>query len=155
MLISKQKLHILFEASALFKAITSTTEIILGIFFLVLSPQTVNGLIYLMTGDELTEQPRDPFWNFFFHGFNGVTADVQHFWALLFIAHGVVVMFLVVGLIKKTIWIYPAAAIIFACLLIYQTIHIIVAPSLLLTLLSAFDALFIWLIVQEYQYQKK
>ena len=153
-MISKERLHILFEASALLKGIAAVSEIILGILFITLSSQTVNKVIFFIFGDELTEQPRDPIWNFLLHGFNGVTADIQHFWAFLFIAHGIVVMFLITGLIKKKFWIYPIAAIIFSCLLIYQIIHIIFAPSLLLTVLSAFDTLFIWLIVQESRYQK-
>ena len=150
----KKKLHILFEAGALLKAVTSVTEIVLGILFLTLSSQTVNKIIYFVTGDELTEQPRDPIWNFFFHGFNGLSTDVQHFWAIIFIAHGLVVMLLVIGLVKEKLSIYPFAAILFACLLLYQIIHIIYVHSLLLSLLSIFDTLFIWLIIQEYQYQK-
>lgn len=154
MIISKKRLHVLFEAGAFLKAIGSMAEIVLGVLFLSLSSQTVNKVIFFIFGDELTEQPRDPIWVFLLHGFNGISASVQHFWAFIFIAHGVVIMLLILGLIKKKLWIYPSAAVAFSCLLIYQIFHIIYAPSLLLALLSVFDAIFIWLIIQEYEYQK-
>lgn len=148
-----KKLHILFEASAFIKATASTIEIILGVLFLTLSSQTVNRVIFFIFRDELTEQPRDPIWNFLLHGFNGLSTSVQHFWALIFIAHGVVIIFLVVGLVKDKLWIYPSAAVIFICMATYQIFHIIYAPSLILSLLTAFDVLFISLIFQEYRYR--
>jgi uncharacterized membrane protein len=154
MLLSKKRLHIFFEAGIFIKAITSTVEIVLGILFLSLSTQTVNRVISFIFGDELTEQPRDPIWSFFLHNFSVVTVSIQHFWAIIFIAHGVAILFLIMGLVKKALWIYPTAAIIFTCLVVYQIYHIIFAPSALLSLLTAFDVLFIWLVIQEYQYQK-
>lgn len=155
MLISKKRLHILFEAGAVIKAIASLTEITLGILFLTLSSATVNSIIFFITGDELTEVPRDPIWNFLFYGFNGLSTGAQHFWAFIFIAHGLVVMLLVIGLVKEKLSIYPFAAVLFGCLLAYQIFHIAYTHSLLLSLLSIFDALFIWLIIQEYQYQRR
>lgn len=137
------------------KGITATAEVILGILFLTISSQTVNKVIFFIFGDELMEQPRDPIWNFFLHGFNGLSTSVQHFWAFIFIAHGVVIMFLIVGLVKEKFWVYPIAAVIFICLAAYQIFHIIYAPSLILSVLTTLDILFIWLIIQEYKYQKE
>lgn len=152
--VSKKRLHVLFEASALLKAIGSIAEIILGILFFLLSPQIVNRVIFFIFGDELTEVPRDPIWVFLLHGFNGFSASAQHFWGITFIAHGIAILCLVIGLVKKKFWIYPAAAVAFGCFVIYQIYHIVYAPSLILSFLTAFDVLFTWLIVQEYQYQK-
>lgn len=149
-----KRLHLLFQAGALIKAIGSVVEIILGILFLSLSSQTVNGIIFFIFGDELTEQPRDPIWIFLLHGWDGVSTSVQHFWAGIFIAHGLAVMFLVIGLLIKKLWVYPTAVTIFCVLVIYQIYHISYVPSLILSLLTAFDILFIGLIVQEYRYQK-
>ena len=150
----RERLHILFEASAFIKAASSTAEIILGILFFTLNPQVVNKILFFILGDELTEQPRDPIWNFLFHGFTGLSAGSQHFWAVIFITHGVAIMLLVIGLIEKRLWIYPSAAIIFGCFAIYQICHIIYSPSIILSLFEVFDILFIWLITWEYHYQR-
>ncbi len=151
----RQKLHILFEAGMLIKAIDSIAEVSLGILFLSLSPETVNKIIFFMFGNELTEQPRDALWNFLLHDFNGLSASTQSFWAIVFLAHGLAKILLVAGLAKKKLWVYPTAAIIFGCFVAYQAYHLIHAPSLLLEILTAFDVLFIFLIVQEYNYQRE
>lgn len=152
--LSRKKLHTLFEAGVLIKATDSIAEITLGILFLTLSLETVNKIIFFVFGDELTEQPRDAIINFFFHNFNGLSAGSQSFWAFIFLAHGTAKILLVIGLAKKKLWVYPAAAVAFACFVVYQIYHLIYAPSLILNTLTAFDILFIWLIIQEYYYQK-
>lgn len=154
MFIAERKLHILFEASAFLKAVVSAAEIILGILFFSLSSQTVNQVIFFIFGDELTEVPRDPIWVFLLHGFNGLSASAQHFWGFIFIAHGIAILCLVIGLVSRKLWIYPAAAITFGCFVVYQIYHVIYAPSLILLLLTTFDILFMLLIVQEYRYQQ-
>jgi uncharacterized membrane protein len=151
----RQRLHVLFEAGVLIKAIDSVAEISLGILFLILSPQAVNRIVFFLFGDELTEQPRDALWNFLLHNFSGISAGTQHFWAVIFLAHGLAKILLVAGLVKKRLWIYPLAAATFGCFVIYQAYHLIYAPSLLLEVLTSLDVLFVFLIVREYDYQRE
>jgi uncharacterized membrane protein len=154
MLLSKEKLHAFFEVGVAIKAVDSIAEAALGILFLTLTSQTVNKIIFFIFGDELTEQPRDAIWNVLLHGFNGLSASMQSFLAIIFLAHGAVKILLVLGLVKKKLWVYPDATAAFGCFVAYQIYHIIYASSLILELLTALDVLFIWLIIQEYQYQK-
>jgi uncharacterized membrane protein len=153
---NKEKLHKFFEAGVIVKAIDSIGEITLGVLFFVLSSQTVNQIIFFIFGDELTEQPRDWIWNILLHNFNGLSASSQQFWAIIFVAHGLAKIILLIGLIKKKLWIYLFSAFAFGSFVIYQTYHIIFyAPSIIIALLTAIDAIFTVLLVFEYRYQKE
>lgn len=150
----QQKFHWLFEAGAVLKALDGIAEFALGFFFFFASAQTVNGLIFWLTGDELTEQPRDWFIQVLFHSWNGFSASAQTFWAIIFVGNGIVKLLLVLALFKEKFSAYPYIAAAFALLAGYQIYHIIGSPSLILDLLTTFDMVFIVLIVQEYNFQR-
>jgi uncharacterized membrane protein len=152
--LSRKTFHAIFRAGVLVKAIDSVAEMALGFLFYFLDPRTINKIIFFFSGDELTEQQRDPVWKFFFHGFTGITADVQYFLAFLLIAHGIMKLFLVVGLLKKKDWVYPVSGIAFACFVLYQTYRLTYDPSAWLAILTLFDVIFVALIFHEYSYQK-
>jgi uncharacterized membrane protein len=154
-LFSEQNLHTLFNAGIIIKAIDSIGEITLGILFTFLSAPTINHIILTLFSDELTEQPRDSIWNFLFHGWTGVSGGSQYFLAFLFLGHGAVKLLLVAGLVKDKLWVYPTAAIAFASFAAYQTYHIIISPSPLLSVLTILDVIFVALILIEYRYQKR
>jgi uncharacterized membrane protein len=155
MAISKEKLHKFFEAGVIVKGIDSVAEITLGILFFALSSGTVNKVISFIFGDELTEQPRDLIWQILLHNFNGLSASSQFFWAIIFVAHGIAKIILLVGLIKKRLWIYLFSVVVFSSFVIYQAYHIIFSsPSIVLGLLTVIDAAFTVLIVFEYRYQR-
>jgi uncharacterized membrane protein len=154
-LFSRKAFHVIFEAGAIVKAIDSVFESAAGILLWFLDPQTVNRVIFFLSGDELTERQRDPLWKFFFRDFSGITANIQHFWAFLLVGHGILKLFLVGGLLKGKIWIYPVSGIAFACFALYQTYHLLYDPSAWLTILTLFDIAFIALIAHEYSYQRK
>ena len=85
----KNGLHWLFEAGAVLKALDGITEFALGLFFFFAAAPTVNGLIFSLTGDELSEQPRDWFFQFLFHSWSGFSANAQGFWAIIFVGNGI------------------------------------------------------------------
>lgn len=152
----EKTLHALFNAGIIVKAIDSLGEIALGLLFYFLGAPTINRIVMAVFGDELTEQPRGAVWNFLFHGWHGVSNGGQYFLAYIFLAHGLAKISLVIGLVKDKMWIYPLAAMTFALFAFYQAYHIIaVSPSLLLSVLTVFDAIFVVLIIHEYRYQKE
>lgn len=150
----KHGLHWLFEAGTLIKALDGIAEFALGLFFFFASAQAVNGLIFSLTGDELTEQPRDFFVQFLFHSWSGFSASTQEFWAIIFVGNGIIKLLLVLALFKEKYNAYPYIAAAFAALAAYQIYHIIGSPSLILSLITLFDILFILLVIQEYRYRR-
>jgi uncharacterized membrane protein len=153
-LFSQENLHTFFKAGTFIKAVDSVVEITLGSLFYFLSTASVNKIIAAILGDELTEQPRDAIWNILLHGFNSVNASTQALWAFIFIGHGLVKIILVAGLLKKKIWIYPVTAGIFILFIIYQIYHLIYSPSVLLELITFYDIIFTFLIINEYRYHR-
>jgi uncharacterized membrane protein len=153
--LSEENLHRLFKAGTILKAIDSVIETALGVSFIFLSTATINAVIFAITGDELIEQPRDAIWNLFFHNFNGLTHDFQIVLAFLFIGHGILKLLLVAGMKAGRIWIYPVAAAVFAGFIGYQVYHITFSFSIILILMTLYDAAFTALIIHEYRYQKR
>lgn len=150
-LFTQKNLHTLFEWGVVIKGIDSIFEMALGVTLAVSGPAFLNTAIFRLFGDELTETPRDPIWNFLFHGWNGLTPGSQVFWAVIFLAHGIAKLLLVLGLWSKRLWVYPVAIVVFSCFVIYQVVHIAYYPSVLLGALTTFDMLFIFLIANEYR----
>lgn len=150
----KNKFHWLFEAGAIIKALDGIAEFALGLFFFFASAQIVNGLIFSLTGDELTEQPRDWFTQLLFHSWDGFSASAKTFWAIIFVGNGIIKLLLVLALFKEKFNAYPYIAFAFALLAAYQIYHIIGSPSLILSILTVFDVIFIVLIIQEYYFQR-
>jgi uncharacterized membrane protein len=150
----QNKLHWLFGAGAIVKTLDGVVEFALGIFFFLASAATVNGMIFSLTGDELTEQPRDWLTQVLFHSWSGFSASAKEFWAIIFVGNGIIKLLLILALFKEKFSAYPYIAVGFGLLAGYQIYHIIGSPSIILSLLTVFDILFILLIVQEYRFQR-
>lgn len=149
----RKQVHILFEAGMVIKGLDSLIEFTVGVMLSVLSLQTVNTIIFRAFGDELTERPRDPIISFLFHGFNGLSASSQTFWASILLASGTAKILLVLGLYSGKKWIYPIAAAVFGIFAIFEIRHILHYPSILLGAFTIFDIIFIALILNEYQFK--
>lgn len=154
-LFRERNLHEFFEIGVVLKAIDSSVELITGSLLLLLSPAAVQSAITAITGDELTEVPRDFLWKIVVQTFQGFAAYPQTFWAILLLAHGIVKMFLVIGLLKNKIWAFPAAAAVFTLFAATELVQIAIRPSIFLGLVAAFDIALIALILHEYKHRKK
>lgn len=148
-------IHKFFEVGLLIKTLDSIAEVILGILFYILSPLAVNNLINAVLGNELMEQPRDWLFNAFFHGWHGLPPETQYLWAFIFLSHGLVKLFLVIGLYKEKLWVFPIAGVAFGLFAVYQIYHILLVFSTILVTLTILDFIFIYLIVGEYRFQKQ
>jgi uncharacterized membrane protein len=75
----------------------------------------------------------------------------QTFGALYLLAHGLVKIVLVYGLLKNLRWAYPASLAFLGVFIAYQLYRIALAPSIGLSLLTIFDAFIMWLVWREYR----
>ncbi len=140
---SEHTYHLLFRIGIIVKAAATVFELAGGAVLWFTANTALNGAILFLTGDELIE-----------HGlFRAVTPEAQHLWALLLLGHGVVKLFLVIGLLKERLWSYPSSAAVFTMFVIYQIYETLVAPSLFIDALTAFDIVLILLILHEYRYR--
>jgi len=144
-----------FWGGIIIKGLISAGELVLGFLFIFFSYDTLLRVATGLTGDELAEAPHDPLWNLVVHSFNGFTATPQIVWAVILLSHGIIKTFMIVGLMKDWLWIYPWSAAVFAGFAVYQMYQYTFAPSIFLVAITVFDVILIALILHEYKYEKR
>jgi uncharacterized membrane protein len=75
----------------------------------------------------------------------------QHFYAFYLLSHGVVKIFLVIGLLKNKLWSYPASLAVMSLFIVYQLYRFFYTRSLGLIVLTVFDLIVMILIWHEYR----
>ena len=141
----------IFELGVWLKGIDSILEICGGFLLLLTSPATLNRLVMALTQHELVEDPQDRIANALRAAVTQVTTNTKLFASAYLIAHGLIKLLLVVGLLRGHRWAFPAA-IGFLCLfIIYQFYRLSYAYSLGLLLLTLFDVVMVGLTWHEYR----
>jgi uncharacterized membrane protein len=138
-----------FDVTLILKGLDGLLELIGGVLLLIVSPDTINHLAQTLTQHELSQDPND----FIAHHLLRLTSNLHHtqlFGAVYLLAHGLVKIVVVVGLLRRERWAYPVAFVVLGAFVIYQVYRLTYAPTAGLALLTAFDLLIIWLTWREY-----
>jgi len=145
--------HKIFVLGVLLKAFDGILEIIAGIavFFSGSLATSLNILVQ----NELLEDPHDLVAGLLQHVLPFLVHNIGLFAALYLLSHGVVKIFVVVGLLRDKLWAYPTALIIFSLFVIYQIYSYSLNHSLFMIFLTLLDLAVIALTWHEYQYFKK
>jgi len=146
---SEKRLHALFTIGVFIKAVDSAIEIVAGFVLFLVPAHTLSSLGVRIVGDEISEQPWDALWNLISQSIHHA-GGTRTFWATLLLAHGILKLSFVIGLIKRKIWAYPVAIGGFSVFIIYQIHRIVMSPSLFLEVLTFFDIMIVILIWYEY-----
>jgi uncharacterized membrane protein len=147
--------HELFHIGIILKGIDGALEIIGAFLILMISPQTLNKIIYLLTQHELSEDPKDIVANYLIRAANHFSVSSQLFGFTYLLSHGIIKIILIVSLWKQRLWSYPVAMIFFALFGIYQMYKYYLEHSLgwiVLTILDIFVIVLTWM---EYRQLKK
>ncbi len=137
-----------FVGAVVIKGLNAILEIALGT--LLLFTDVVNNVVLALVQRELIEDPNS-FVATYIQSLFSATPQAQSFGALYLLSHGVVKVFLVVGLLRNKLWAYPATMAVLALFIAYQLIRYLNTHSMLLIFLSIFDATVIWLVWHEYK----
>ena len=87
-LLPEKDYHELFRIGILVKAADGFIEACAGVFFYFVEYSTINAVLFSVFHEEVTESPRDPFWEFFINEWHSFSLSGNTFWGLLFMAHG-------------------------------------------------------------------
>lgn len=147
----EKKVHFAFEISLTLKGAFALVEIATSIFAYFVSRQFLIALVHAITRAELTEDPRDFVANYLFHAAQDLSVSSQHFTAFYLFIHGIIKLWLIIGLWRKKSGYYPAAIAIFGLFIIYQVYRYSFTHSPLLLFITALDAIVIGLTWIEYQ----
>lgn len=146
----EKNIHAVFELSLLLKAILAMMEIIAGILTYFVTPQFC--WIFCIASRKLVIEDRgDMVANYLLHAAQNLSISSLHFAAFYLLIHGVVKLWVIIGLWRKKLGYYPAAIAIFSLFIIYQLYRYTFTHSVLLILITALDAVVIALTLLEYQ----
>jgi uncharacterized membrane protein len=144
----EHKIYEVFVASVVLKGLNACLEIVLGL--ILLFTNVVGDVVSSLVQAEVIEDPNSFVANYILSLFP-TSPRAQSFAALYLLSHGIVKVFLVVGLLRNRIWAYPATMVVLALFIAYQLIRYLNTNSILLIFLSIFDGLVIWLVWHEYK----
>ena len=112
-------------------------------------------MVFAITQNELSEDPRDFIAHYLIKSAQGFSINSQHFASFFLFTHGVVKIFLAIGLLREKYWYFPTAIVVFGLFIVYQLYRFTFTHSLWLLVLTAVDILVIWLTWHEYRYLRK
>jgi uncharacterized membrane protein len=146
-----QIIHVLFNLGVIGKGIDGVLEIVGGVLLFFVSPDSIHSLIQVLTQHELSQDPRDQIANYLLNSTHHLTKGVMIFAAAYLLWHGAVKVGLVVALLLKRRWAYPAAIVAFSLFLVYQLYRYTHTHSPALLALSIVDVFVIILTWIEYE----
>ena len=139
----------IFKVSVLLKAANAIAEIIGGTSLLFTGE--ITKIVSKMIQREFLEDPRDYVANIAQHYLPYFSEHSQSFAAFYLLSHGVIKIFLAIGLLRNKLWAYPAAIVFFILFILYQVYRYTYTQSAFLILLTIFDLIVVGLTWHEYK----
>ncbi len=146
--------RILFEYAVIIKGFSGVWETVSGLLFLFVNKEVFNNLFHFIFSNELLEDPYDPFINFIAQSLQNISVNTKIFIAIYILVHGLINIFLTIQLYRNKLWAYLLAMSAMIIFIIYQIYRIILYHSAVLTIITIFDLILIFLIWHEYKHQK-
>ncbi len=150
----EKQIHEVFEISVVLKGIHAVAETVGGFLLLFVSKDFIIATILFLTHEELGEDPKDFIARSLVTAAHSLSFATTYFAALYLLSHGVIKLFLVVGLLRKKLWAYPGSMAVFALFILYQLYRYSHTHSAGLLWLTGLDGMIIFLTFHEYRYMK-
>lgn len=154
-LLSGDIYHIGFEIGILLKGINGILQIAGGFLMLFMNPARVQEIMVWLAQSEWAEEPTDSIVKIIIELSQNFSIDLQNFFILYLLSHGIAKSFIVYALLKRKLWAYPLSMLLLIAFILYQIYKYTVTPSVFLILLTLFDILMIVLTYIEYTRVKK
>ena len=148
---NERRIHQVFEVSVLLKGAHALIECIGGLVLAFVSTSAIQNMVNSFTQDELIEDPNDFVATHLFRLAQNFTVSTQHFYAFYLLSHGVIKVFLVIGLLRNKLWAYPASLVVLGLFIVYQLYRFSYTNSFGLIVLTIFDVFVMGLIWHEYR----
>lgn len=143
-------LHDLFEASLVLKGALAMVEALAGLVLWLLPHDGVPRLVHWLAEIQLVHHRVETMAAWAEARAAEFSISSQHFYALYLLSHGGLKIGLVLALARGYRWAYPAAMVLLAAFIAYQMHHWAETRAPVLLFLSGFDAVMIWLVLQEW-----
>lgn len=144
--------HRAFKVGILIKGLDGLLELVGGSALLLTSRPAIQHVVALLTRQELIEDPHDFVAQHLLQITRHLSLGTQNFAGIYLLAHGLVKVAMVVGLLRGVRWSYPAAVVLMAAFISYQGYRLFHQRSPLLALLTVIDVTVTALIVREWRH---
>ena len=151
----ERQIHRLFEVSVLMKGAHALLECVGGLALAFTSTQAIARFVQRITQDELSEDKFDFIANWLRESAAHFSVATHDFYVFYLLSHGVVKLALVVGLLRRQLWAYPASLVVMGLFIAYQLYRYSYTHGFGLILLTLFDLIVIGLIWHEYQLMRR
>lgn len=144
--------HRAFNIGIVIKGLDGLLELVGGSALLLTSQTAIRQAVMLLTRQELIDDPHDVVANYLRYIAQPLSLGTRHFAGVYLLAHGLVKIAMVVGLLRGLRWSYPMAVVLMTTFVGYQSFRLFHQPSLLLGLLTFIDVTVTCLIVREWRH---
>src|SRR5437899_7352492 len=138
--------HMFFLLSVWSKGVAGFLETIGGLLLLFIPQTGLNALVVFLTAPELAEDPTDRIATLLQRIVHELAADTKIFVSGYLIIHGVIKVFLVVGLLGRRRWSYSLSLWFLSAFIAYQMYRFLFTHSLWLIGLTVLDLIVAFLI---------
>jgi uncharacterized membrane protein len=145
------RIHRVFEIGLVLKAAHSVLEIVGGILLLAVSQQRMLHIANLLTQEELLRDSNDRIAQYVVKVAHDLSTSAKTFAAFYLLSHGFIKLVLIVEILRKRHWAYPAFIIALAALISYQSYKLLHGLSIGLAALTVLDAVVLVLTWHEYR----
>ena len=152
---NEHRVHQVFLASVLLKGAHALIEIVSGVVLALVSTGAIANLAEMVTREELIDDPNDFIATHILAWAHGFSMETKNFYAFYLLSHGIVKLGLVIGLIKRKLWAYPASLVIFSLFIVYQLYRYSYTHGFGLILITILDIVVIVLIWHEYRLMRR
>jgi len=153
--VNERRIHQIFVLSVLLKGAHALIECVGGIILALVGTDTIIALVNRLTQEEIVEDPNDFVATHLRAAANPLSISDLHFYSFYLLSHGIVKIWLVIGLLRKKLWSYPASLIVLGLFVAYQIYRFSYTYSLGLVGLTALDIVVMALIWHEYRLMQK
>jgi uncharacterized membrane protein len=122
-----------------------------GVLLWLVGPTTILAAVTWLTQTEVSADPTDLIARTLMGWAHGFSIEVEHFYAVYLLAHGLVKIALVAGLLSRARWAYPTSLVVLAMFVVYQLYRFSFTHGLALLVLTVFDLFVIALIWREWR----
>jgi uncharacterized membrane protein len=155
MQLNEKTTHVLFQLSLLCKAVFAAAETLAGIGAFFVTQQFVFTLVERLTRAGLFQHPHDLIANYLYTSAQHFSLSTRNFTAAYLLSHGVIKLWLIVGLLRERLWYYPLAIAVFGLFVVYQLYRFNLSHSPWLVLITLVDIVVIGLTWHEYRYVRR
>jgi uncharacterized membrane protein len=147
--------YTLFKVWLALRVISGVVDILVGTFVFITGKEALFKVFIYFTRAELLEDPNDALIRYIGEHFSTLPNGTIHFAALYILAHGILNIFLSIQIYRHKIWAYSATIVVMIFFVLYQMYRISYTHSIILSLITLFDCLFILLTWRELKYDRK